>query len=168
MKINKVFATSVMIFAMFSAMAESIVVTLAANSYTNNVIPAVTGAVKVTGIAVTSAGATPVNTWFFDTTSVAPPVLTNAAYNTISASLGTVATNYVNYFGVTNYVTNTAIVYTTNAVAAGSTPVPALVNVSGTASATVIAPDLNYVFHKGISISNTTAGTGSVTITYQR
>jgi len=164
---KKLFIGFISILTAISFAAETTTVNVPANSYVSNVVPPTSGMITVTGVALNSPGSA-ANCYLFDTTN-APPTKGYATYTNITSGVITTNVYATNYFGYVQTNTYTTLVYSTNAVVGATNALPATFIMTGVASTVVsTSPGVSYNFHQGLSISNTTANAGSVTITWSR
>lgn len=165
---KKYLIISALLAATALAQAESATTIVTANSC-SNLLANFSGSARVTGIVITSEATTANNVKFIDSPSdtltyVAP------AYTSVTTYATNVITTYTNYFGVTQNITNVALVETVTDVAASTNNYPVRFQTAVGTNTSVAYTGVNYYFGNGIWATNAATGTGSatVTITYQR
>lgn len=125
------------------------------------------GSAKVTQLVISA----PAN----NTTAIAAiDTSTNSLTNIVSAYSNTASyqtnliTTWTNYYGVVDSFTNVAQVSYSNFVAAVTNFYPTRIAVNVGTNQTVKFDQVNYYFNSGVLVTNTGAGTATVTITYQQ
>lgn len=93
---------------------------------------------------------------------------TNAAYTNILSYATNYITTWTNYYGATNSVTNLTLVDYTNTVAATTNFFPLRISGTVPTNGTIKYDTVNYYFTTGPVITNTGAGTATVTVTYRQ
>lgn len=160
------FVASIILAFSPQAQAANFATNITAGTFTNLAL-LINGSAKVTQFIITSTGTNYGTLSIYDspTNSV---LYTNAAYTNIL----TYVTNYVsvwtNYYGRTNTVTNSAsLVDVTNSVAGTTNTYPLRVveSVGTNVSATVNG---SFLFQNGISVSNGSGSTLTISATYQQ
>lgn len=140
--------------------------TIAPNSTLTNLFSLVpyNGAAKITQLIVTANSNT--TALVFIDTPTNRLTYTNSAYTSYTQY----ATNYVfswtNFYGVVNSTTNIALATQTNSIAATTNNYPARISVGGTTTPSVF-DNVNYYFNSGVYVTNTTANSAVVTVTWQ-
>lgn len=150
-----------------SMFAASATLTIGANVMTNFSLLSLSVPVKVTSVQVNTQSTNAAVVYFIDTFTN-QTLYTNAAYTNIISY----ATNYINtwtnYYGVTNSVTNKALIDVTNSVIATTNLWPVRYSASVGTNTTVLTDQLNAQFFTGLWITNQSAGSVNVTVTFQQ
>lgn len=92
---------------------------------------------------------------------------TNDAYTVKYLTNATVVSTFVDYSGVTNSITNTSLIWATNTIAAATNTYSPFAVYGAAGSAVTTFDDLNIPLAKGLTLSNSHAGTVVYTYTQQ-
>lgn len=135
----------------------------------SNLLTGFTGSAKVTDILISTPAATAANVKFVDSVT-ATNTYVSPAYTGVTTYATNVITTYTNYFGVTQNITNVALVDVATSVAASTNSFPIRFQANIGTNTTALFSGVDYMFVNGIWATNTASGTGAttVTITYQQ
>ena len=162
---KRFYIVALAILGAVSLQAASITMTIPTATATNLLGNLFQGSAKITSVALTSTNAgsfvaydSPTNVWTYTTADYT---------NTVSYG-----TNYIyswtNYYGVVNSWTNMTLVDVQNTVAASTNAYPARFALSCLANTTTSINPTSYVFENGVWVTNTSAYTINLTVTYQQ
>jgi len=143
--------------------AATVTVDVPGNTAVNAVSP-LGGNIKVSQFILTSTNASAVTASVYDSvTNVF--TWTNAPYTQVTQYATNQVSLWTNYFGMTNYWTNIALVSVTNTVASTTNSFPVRFAGSAIANSSFIASG-TYYFNNGVWATNTSAVACKLTVTY--
>lgn len=162
-------------FIIIAAIGFAAFITNAQNSVSLNILPNTftnllsvnAGGVKVTALTAARDAAGTATLRFIDNNTNSL-TWTNQAYTRTFKYATNVVTTWTNYFGATNYMTNISLVTGSQSMPATNGLITPTVSLTAPASDTLVLNPVEYVFRRGIWVTNQGASNALVTITYQQ
>lgn len=164
---KKILAIGLLSVAAVFANAASVSMTIPGNTMTN-LLSVNNGSLKVTQLILSAPTSGGVTIQAIDNSTNSVKRINPAYTNTLSYVTNLVTT-WVNYFGVTNTMTNTALVdVTNNPVAAVTNTISPTITASTAGNTSTTFSGVSYYFNYGLWITNTSPSNAAVTVTYQQ
>lgn len=154
-----------LIAAVSLSSAASVAITIAPNTATNVMGSLFGGYAKITSVAFTCTSSSNAVINVYDSPT-ALFTYTNAPYTNITSYATNLVTSWTNYFGVVNSATNVNLVDVTNSVAGTTNNYSQRFSVAALVGTTTTINPTSYVFENGIWATNTSAGSGTLTVQF--
>jgi len=154
-----------LIAAVSLSSAASISIAVAPSTATNVMGSLFGGYAKVTSVTFNCTSSSNATVVVYDSTTNVF-TYTNAAYTNITSYATNLVTTWTNYFGVVNSATNVNLVDVTNSVAGTTNNYPQRFSVSALVGTTTTINPTSYIFENGIWATNTSAGSGTLTVQF--
>jgi hypothetical protein len=155
----------------------SLAVAVNASTYSTNIltanntfIPTPAGNYGIVNYVLLSSTSTNAGSVVFYDSNTTNSFRVTAAYTGITTYATNLVVGWTNYYGVTNLTTvsNLTLVDVANTTAAATNSLPATLSLSTAANTTTAFQGMNAVFTRGILVTNTSAGTVTVTVGYSQ